>query len=66
MENSQNPENPMPKEEVIGYHKGALNTLLAERNELLRLVQITEKLMQAHVSELEKLGVKLQTSQKNP
>ena len=50
---------PMPKEEQIGYHKGALSTLIAERNELLRLVSITESLMQAHASELEKLGVKL-------
>lgn len=50
----------MPKEEIIGYHKGSINTLVAERNELLRLVQITENLLKAHVAELEKLGVKLQ------
>lgn len=46
------------KDEQIGYHKGALNTLIAERNELLRVVGITETFMQAHVKELEKLGVK--------
>lgn len=50
---------PMPKEEQIGYHKGALSTLIAERNELLRIVSVTESLMQAHAAELEKLGVKL-------
>ncbi len=50
------------KDELIGYHKGSLNTLIAERNELLRLVQITESLIQAHAKELEQLGVKLQNS----
>ena len=52
------------KDETIGYHKGSLNTLIAERNELIRLVQITETLIQAHAKELENLGVKLQTEQK--
>jgi hypothetical protein len=47
------------KEEKIGYHKGSLNTLLAERAELLRLVQITENLAQAHIKELENLGIKI-------
>jgi len=51
------------KEERIGYHKGSINTLIAERNELLRLVQITESLVQAHAQELEKLGVKLQPAE---
>lgn len=51
------------KDEVIGFHKGSLNTLAAERAELLRLVQITEQLMHAHATELEKLGVKLQYDQ---
>lgn len=52
---------PMSRDEQLGYHKGAIATLLAERNELYRLVQITESLVQAHLQELEKLGVKLQT-----
>ena len=52
---------PMSKDEQVGYHKGAIATLLAERNELYRLVQITETLLQAHLQELEKLGVKLPT-----
>lgn len=55
-------EQSASKEEVIGYHKGSLNTLIAERNELLRLVQITESLIQAHAKELEGLGIKLQSS----
>ena len=54
------PQSQMSREELIGYHKGALNTLAAEQAELVRLVQITESLLQAHVKELEKLGIKLQ------
>lgn len=57
--NEQGPQ--LSKDEQIGYHKGAISTLVAERNELLRLVSITEQLVQAHVKELEKLGVKLPT-----
>ena len=55
-------EEKLSKEEKIGYHKGAINTLVAERNELLKIVQITEGLMQAHAKELETLGVKLPTA----
>ena len=51
----------MSKDEQIGYHKGAISTLVAERNELVRIVTITEQLVQAHVKELEKLGIKLPT-----
>lgn len=50
------------QEERIGYHKGAVSTLVGERNELLRLVQITESLIQAHAAELEKLGVRITDS----
>ncbi len=51
------------REEKIGYHKGCLNTLIAERNELVRLVQITETLMQAHLKELESMGIKVSPSE---
>jgi len=50
----------MSKEEQIGFHKGSINTLVAERNEMLRLVQVTESLINAHITELEKLGIKLE------
>jgi len=53
-------EPKMSKEEQIGFHKGALQTLAGERNELVKMIQITEGLMQAHVQELGKLGVNLQ------
>ncbi|MBU0959602.1 MAG: hypothetical protein KKB31_06660 [Nanoarchaeota archaeon] len=49
----------MSKEEEIGYHKGGINTLINERNELIRLLQIVETLMQAHMKRLEELGVKI-------
>lgn len=46
-------------EETIGFHKGALSTLVKERQELIRLLSIVEQLMQAHVTELKKHGVDL-------
>lgn len=52
-------EKQMSKEEQIGFHKGSLNTLVAERNELLKIARVTEQLIGAHAKELEKLGVKI-------
>ena len=49
----------MSKEEEIGFHKGALSTLVNERNELIKMAQVVEQIMQAHVKRLEELGVKL-------
>jgi hypothetical protein len=47
----------MSKEEEIGYHKGAVNTLLNERTELIRMVQAVEAIMQAHLKRLKELGI---------
>jgi len=47
----------MSKEEEIGFHKGALNTLVAERNELVKMVGNVEAIVQAHVKRLKELGV---------
>jgi len=55
-------DSKVSKEEEIGYHKGALNTLVNERNELIRMVQVVESIMQAHIKKLEELGVKIQKS----
>jgi len=52
----------MPKEMEIGFHQGALNTLLNERNELIRMIQQVEVVMQAHMKRLEELGVKIKMS----
>lgn len=47
------------KDEQIGFHKGALSTLSKERQELGRILQIVEQLMQMHVAALNELGVDL-------
>jgi len=61
---SRKEDSNVSKDEVIGYHKGSLNTLLAERNELLKIVQITESLIQAHAKALQDLGVKIEGDEK--
>ena len=54
----------LPKETEIGFHQGALNTLVNERNELFKMIQNIEAIMQAHIKRLEELGVKIE--RKNP
>lgn len=51
----------MPKETEIGFHQGALNTLINERNELFKMIQNIESIMQAHLKRLEELGIKINT-----
>lgn len=54
------PEQPeVSKEEEIGIHKGALNTLLAERNELIKMISNVEVIMQAHIARLKELGIEI-------
>ena len=48
------------RNEEIGFHKGSLNTLAAERNELIKMIHNIEAIMQAHLKRLEELGVKIQ------
>ncbi|MFH1276107.1 MAG: hypothetical protein ABIH82_03270 [Candidatus Woesearchaeota archaeon] len=45
--------------ERIGFHKGSLATLTKEREEMMRILQIVEQLMQMHIKELKTLGVDL-------
>ena len=47
------------KAEKIVFHKGSLATLTKEREEMLRILQIVEQLMQMHIKELKNLGVDL-------
>ncbi len=47
------------KEEEIGFHKGTLNTLLAERNELIKMIVNVESIMKATLNRLDELGVKI-------
>jgi len=51
----------MTPEEEIGFHKGSLNTLVNERNELFKMLQMVESIMQAHIKRLGELGVKIET-----
>ena len=48
------------KDEQIGFHKGALTTLAKEREEMLKILQIVEQLMQMHIKGLKELGVDLE------
>ena len=41
----------------IGFHKGALNVLVAERNELVKMLQNVEGIAGAHIKRLKELGV---------
>ena len=49
----------MSPEMEVGFHQGALNTLVAERNELYKMIQNVEKIMNLHLKRLEELGVKI-------
>lgn len=50
--------------EQIGFHKGALSTLAKEREEMIKIIQIVEQLMQAHLKGLKDLGVDLEAEAK--
>ncbi len=52
------------KDEQIGIHKGSLSTLVKERQELMRLVNIVEQLMQMHIGALKELGVDVEKQAK--
>lgn len=54
-------EQQIPKEEEIGFHKGSLNTLMAERNEIVKMITNIEAIMKAHITRLKELGVDIQT-----
>lgn len=52
------------KDEQIGFHKGALSTLAKEREEMAKILNIVESLMQMHVKSLKDLGVDLEAQAK--
>lgn len=47
------------KDEMIGFHKGALTTLAKEREEMIKILNVVEQLMQMHIKSLQELGVDL-------
>ena len=52
------------KEEQIGIHKGALSILVMEQQEFVKLLQIVQQQMDAHVKALKDLGIDLQVEAK--
>ncbi len=52
------------KDEQIGFHKGSLTTLAKEREEMMKILQIVEQLMQMHIKSLKELGVDLEAAAK--
>ena len=56
-------KNKMSKEEEIGYHKGALETLTKERDELARILQVVQHYMQFHLNALKEAGVDIEQKQ---
>lgn len=54
----------VPKDEEIGYHKGAIFTLINERNELLRISSVVEQLLRVHLKALKDLGIDLEAEMK--
>jgi len=58
------PEQQMNKDEQIGFHKGSIATLAKEREELIKIIQIVEQLIQMHNESLKKLGVDLEAQAK--
>ncbi len=55
----------MSKEAEIGFHQGALNTLVSERNELIKMIKNIEGIMQMHLKRLQELGVKVTQNKKS-
>jgi hypothetical protein len=58
--------NNASKEEQIGFHKGSLSTLSKEREELARILNIVEQLMQMHIGALKDLGVDISKQEAKP
>ena len=58
-------EQKVSEEEQIGFHKGSLSTLAKEREEMLRILQIVEQLMQMHIKGLKDLGIDLEAAAKD-
>ena len=52
------------KDEQVGFHKGALATLAKEREEMMKILNIVEQLMQMHIKGLKDLGVDLEEEAK--
>lgn len=61
---AENNQNQMSRDEQIGFFKGSIATLAKEREELLKMVNIVEQIIQMHNESLKKLGVDLEAQAK--
>lgn len=52
------------KEEQIGFHKGALSTLIGEQQALSQMMNIVQQVAQAHAKALKDLGVDFEAEAK--
>jgi tagatose-1,6-bisphosphate aldolase len=52
------------KEELIGFHKGAISVLAIEQQEFGKIMSAVQQQIQAHVKALKELGVDLEAEYK--
>ncbi|MFH1065280.1 MAG: hypothetical protein V1734_02130 [Nanoarchaeota archaeon] len=52
------------KQEQIGFHKGALSTLMGEQQALSQMMNVVNQVAQAHVKALKELGVDFEAEMK--
>ncbi len=50
----------IPKDQEIWFHRGVLETLTKEHNELAKMLSNVRALIQMHLKRLEELGVKIE------
>ena len=57
-------EEKVSKNEEIAYHKGAVNTLVKEREGLIQMIQVVEATLKSHFNRLKELGVEFEEPKK--
>jgi len=54
----------MSEKEQIAFHKGSLQTLAGEQQELIKMLNTVQQLMKAHITALKDLGVDIEKEAK--
>ncbi len=52
------------KDWQIGFYRGSIDVLAKEQQELVKMVNITQQLLQMHIAALKELGVDLEAEMK--
>ena len=52
------------KEEIIGFHKGAISVLAMEQQEFSKILQVVQQQIQGHINALKELGIDLEAESK--